>query len=1089
MKKFIALFLFLVLLSSLPLLSQEEARLLRFPAIHGNQLVFTHAGDLYTVSAAGGIARKLTSHDGYEMFARFSHDGRSIAFTGQYDGNTEVFVMPSVGGTPRRLTYTATLNRDDIADRMGPNNLTMCWKHDNNTVVFRSRMKSYNDFNGSLFTVTLDGALHKQIPVPRGGFCSFSPDDSKMAYNRIFREFRTWKRYRGGMTDDIWIYDFESKTVANITNNDAGDIIPMWSGDRVYFLSDRDTNKRMNLYVYDTATKRTRKLTDHDEFDIKFPSIGPEAIVYEYGGYIYRFDLKTETSEKVEIRLAQDQITSRDGLVSLENFVTNYEISPDGKRALFGARGDFFTVPVKYGVTRNLTATSGVHERNSKWSPDGKWIAFVSDLSGEDEIYIINQDGREEPVQVTNGARTYKYSIRWSPDSNKILWADRWQRIRYVDVDTGKITEVDRAKAWEIRDYAWSPDSEWISYNKPEEDQQTRVYLYSLLSGKSYPVTEGWYDSGDPSFSSDGRYLFFTSNRDYDPIYSRSEWNHAYRDMGRVYLLTLSKDVKSPLGPRSDEVDLSDDNGENGNSKDDDSKDGNSSDDVTVKVDFDDLADRIVGLPIEPSDYSNIVSIGDKVYYSRNGFTDEKAQLLMYDLEKRKETDLGTIDGYEISSDNKKMLVSQDGSYAIIDLPSSAISLEEKLDLSGLETHLVKMEEWRQIFQESWRQLREFFYDPNMHGVDWPSIRDKYAPLVEHVRHRNDLTYVAGEMVGELNVGHTYVGGGDRPHPERIQTGLLGAEIVKDPVSGYFRIKKILEGQSWDENLISPLDAIGVDAREGQYILAVDGVSTKALPNIYTSLVGKVGRQVTLSISDKPGGKDRREVTVIPIADESKLYYLDWVQENIRKVSEATDGKVGYLHIPDMGRAGLNEFVKYYYPQIRKKALIVDVRGNGGGNVSPMIIERLRREAVMINIARNTVPTTNPGSMIYGPLVCLADEFSASDGDIFTYRFKKHGLGKVIGKRTWGGVVGIRGSLPLVDGGSLHKPEFSRFDLEGKEWIMEGKGVEPDIYVDNDPAKEYAGIDQQLNKAVEVILEELKTEEKNIPEIPPYPKK
>ncbi len=1088
MKRTICFLFVLGIITSSPVFAREETRLLRFPAIHGDRIVFTFAGDLYTVGTGGGVARRLTGHEGFEMFARFSPDGKMIAFTGQYDGNTEVYVMPAEGGSPTRLTWTATLERDDVTDRMGPNNITMAWKHDNRTIVFRSRMRSFNDFNGSLFTVTLDGGLHEQIPVPRGGFCSFSPDDGTMAFNRIFREFRTWKRYRGGMADDIWIYDFETKSTRNITDNDASDIIPMWSGDRIYFLSDRGEAGRMNLYVYETGTEETRQLTDYRDFDVKFPSIGPEAIVYEYGGYIHRFDLAAETARKVPIRVAGDMLSGRDRLLPVEKYITNYEISPDGKRALFGARGDIFTVPAKHGAIRNLSGTSGVHERNPKWSPDGKRIAFVSDLTGEDEIYVMDQDGGSEPRQVTTGAGTYKYQVLWSPDSEKLLWSDRRHRLRYVDVETGEITEVDRADAWEIRDYAWSPDSRWIAYRRPEVRRMAKIFLYSLENGKRYPVTEELYESRSPSFDSEGRYLFFVSDRDFDPIYSWTEWNHAYRDMSRIYLVTLSKEAESPFRPRSDEV-LADDEEKGEKKERDDTDKGAKRDAVPLTVDPEGLAQRIVALPIDPSSYSAVTSVGERIYYRRDGAGDEKSRLLMYDLETQEETDLGQIDGYEISADHGKMLVSQEDSYAIIELPSEEVNIEEKLDLSDMKVRLDRSAEWNQIFHESWRQLREFFYAPNMHGVDWEAVRQKYEPLVAHVRHRSDLTYIMGEMIGELNTGHTYVGGGDRPMPERIATGLLGTELEKDPQSGFFRITRILEGQSWDEDLVSPLEAIGVNAGEGDYIVAVDGKPTSAMPNIYESLVDRAGKQVVLSLNGKPSLKGRRDVTVVPTDDVSKLYYYNRVQDNIDRVNEATDGEVGYVHIPDMGRYGLGEFVKYFYPQISKKALIVDVRGNGGGNVSPMIIERLRREAVMITIARNAEPVPNPSALIYGPMVCIADEFSASDGDIFTYRFKKHGLGKVVGKRTWGGVVGIRGSLPLMDGGELRKPEFSRFDLEGEEWIIEGKGVEPDILVDNDPAREFAGEDQQLEKAIEVILKELETKERKVPEPPPYPEK
>jgi len=672
----------------------------------------------------------------------------------------------------------------------------------------------------------------------------------------------------------------------------------------------------------------------------------------------------------------------------------------------------------------------------------------------------------------------------WSPDSKKLVWADRRQRIRYVDINTKKIVEVDQSPAWEIRNYNWSPDSKWITYSKPEKEMLSKIYLYSLESGKRHPITEGWYTSQEPAFSSDGKYLFFSSNRDYTPNFSWIESDFSYQDMNRIYLVTLTNDVASPFEPKNDEVAVSESKVKD--EKKQDNKDGKA---VSVKVDLDNIHNRIAGLPIQPSNYSQITSAGDKIYYTRNGSKDEKQRLLIYDLEKLEEKDLGEINGYEISANQKKMLVGQNGSYAIIDLPSAEIKIENKLDLSNMQVQLNKKAEWQQIFNECWRQMREFFYDPNMHGTDWPAVKAKYAPLVNHVNHRNDLTYIIGEMIGELNIGHAYTGGGDRPDVRKIQTGLLGAELVKDNKSGYFRIEKILDGQNWDKSLISPLQVIGVNARQGDYILSIDGTSTKPLKNIYEIMVNKAGRQVTLELNSTASESGKRKATVIPIADESRLYYYDWVQSNMDKVNRATNGKVGYIHIPDMGTGGLNEFAKQFYPQVRKKALIIDVRGNGGGFVSGMIIERLRREIAMITIARNTVPSTEPDEMIYGPMVCLADEFSASDGDIFPYRFKQYNLGKVIGKRTWGGVVGIRGSLPLLDGGQLYKPEFSRYNVEGTEWIMEGVGVEPDIFVDNDPAKEYAGEDQQLNRAIREILEELKTKEKTIPNPPPYPDK
>ncbi len=1078
----------LVSLAALPARAvEEEARLLRFPTIHGQNIVFCYAGDLYTVSAKGGVARRLTGHPGYEMFPHFSPDGKSIAFTGQYDGNTEIYVIPAEGGEPRRLTYTATLGRDDVSDRMGPNNIVLGWTPDGKRILFRSRMHSFNDFLGQLYTVPVEGGLAEPLPLPRGGFASYSPDGKKLAYNRVFREFRTWKRYRGGMADDVWIYDFATKKTVNITKNPAQDIMPMWHGERIYYLSDRDSHQRMNLFVTDLADRSTRQLTNFTEFDIKFPSLGDTALVFENGGWIYRFDLATEKYEKVSIRILEDRAAARSELTSVGKNVTNYEISPDGKRALFGARGDVFTVPVKDGQTHNLTNTPGVHERNAKWSPDGKLIAFVSDSSGEDEIWVVAPDGRSKPRQLTTGGDTYKYEIRWSPDSKKILWSDKKLRVQYVEVESKLVELIAQAKVWEIRDAAWSPDSQWVAYSQTEKQGMDRVYLYSLQPKKTYSVTDGWYASTHPTFSGDGKYLFFVSKRDFQPIYSETEWNHAYRDMARIYLVTLAKNTPSPFRVQNDEREAS-------QQRKPPTEEPKPADKKEVKpapktqVDTDGLSERILQLPVRPANYRHLTSVGSTVYYIRTGSKDSKPAFQMYDLASRKETALGSVSGYEISADGKKMIVSQDGKHGIIDLPKGAVNLGDSLNLSGMEMHLDHHREWQQIFDECWRQMRDFFYDPNMHGVDWKAMRTKYAPLVPHVSHRADLTYVIGEMISELNVGHAYVGGGEMAHPQRIPTGLLGAKLSRTP-SGHFRIEKILRGQSWDAKLRSPLAELGLNVKDGDYLLAIDGKPVEKMKTPYEALVNKAGKQVVLKINSEPKEKGSREIVVVPIENEGDLFYHEWVAENVRKVSEATKDKVGYLHIPDMQVKGLNQFNRYFYPQTHKKALIIDVRGNGGGNVSPMLIERLRREIAMIDIARNSVPDTDPGAMLYGPKVCLLNEFSASDGDLFPYRFRQHKLGKLIGKRSWGGVVGIRGTLPLLDGGFLNRPEFSRYGLDGKTWIIEGVGVPPDIEVDNDPAREFAGIDDQLDRAIQEILNELKTQEKNLPSPPPTPKK
>jgi tricorn protease len=1076
--------------------ASDETRLLRFPATNGKQVVFSYADQLYTVGLDGGIARRLTNTPGYAVFPRFSPDGSQLAFTAQYDGNTEVYLMPADGGTPKRLTYTATLSRDDLGDRMGPNNIVMAWKNMTPDVLFRSRMISFNSFNGQLFSVGTDGDVPKQLPVPRGGFMSFSPDDTKMAYNRVFREFRTWKAYRGGMADDIWIYDFKSGAVEDITNNTAQDVIPMWApNNRIYFLSDRlaDGAKRLNLYSYDLATKATVQHTHFKDFDIKFCSLGGGVIVFEEAGYIWSFDLKAAVAKRIPIVVKDDFVTARTERINVAKFIESVNLAPDGKRAVVNARGDTFTVPAKDGAIRNLSRKAGVHERDAVWSPDGKWIAYDSDKTGENELYVRPQDGTGDPEQLTKGADTYYYDPKWSPDSKKLLWADRLQRLRILTVDTKAITLVDTATAFEIRQYAWSPDSKWVTWSRPEDESLPKVWLFSLESEKKFEVTDGWYEASSPAFSDDGKFLLFASGRDFKPTVSDIELDHVYRNLERVYLVALSKDTDSPFKPKSDEVEIAaapkaDDKG--AASKDvKDAKKDDAPKAVVVNVDEDGIKDRVIGLPIAASNYGDIHSVGDKVYYIHDdgdGLGGPGTQTLyLYNLKDQKETELGTVTDYDISADGKKMLVAVDKDYSIIDLPTAKLDLKEKLKFDGLEMTLDRHAEWVQIYEESWRQMRDFFFSPTMNGVDWPAMKAKYGALVPYAQTRYDVTYLIGELVGELHSGHTYVGGGDAPKAPRVPMGLLGAQLSRDAQSRAYRIDRIIRGENWDATERSPLTEIGVNVSEGDYILAVDGKPVRDLANIYSALIGTPGKQVVLKVNSKPVDEGARSVTVVPIADEAPLYYRTWVNHNTDYVTQKTNGEVGYIHIPDMGFEGLDEFAKHFYPQLRKKALIIDDRGNGGGFVSPMVIERLARELVMWGKARNGTPTSNPNDMVVGPKVVLMDEFSASDGDIFPYRFKMDGLGKLIGKRSWGGVVGIRGTLPIVDGGFINKPEFASYSRDGKDWPVEGHGVDPDIVVDNDPAKEFAGTDQQLDRAVEEILAELKAAGKTIPPPPP----
>ena len=1087
--------------------ADDTTRLLRFPATNDQAITFSYGGQLYTVAADGGTARRLTDAPGYAIFPRYSSDGAQLAFTAQYDGNTEVYVMPASGGSPKRLTTSATLDRDDLADRMGPNNIVFGWRHTTAEVVFRSRWHSFNPFIGQLYTVGLEGDVPTQLPVPRGGFVSYSPDDTKIAYNRVFREFRTWKQYRGGMADDIWIFDLKSGALENITDNPAQDLFPMWaSNGKIYFVSER--TPRANLFSYDLATKQTKQLTQFTDFDVKFPSLGGKTIVFEQAGQIWKFDLATEKSSAVPITIREDFAATRPALTNVAKSLASVSPSPDGQRVTVVARGDVFTVPAKDGPTRNLTQTQGVHERSARWSPDGKWIAYLSDATGEFELYVRPQDGKGAAIQLTSNNDTYPFALDWSPDSKKILWADRKQRLRFIDVATKAITTVAENPDAPIQQYSWAPDSQWVTYVKQERGTLAKIMLYGLAAQQTLAVTDGSYDSSRPNFSDDGKWLLFASSRDYRPIYSDTEWNHAYLDMERIYLVALAKDTASPFAPKSDEVAIA---------KDEEKKPTDEKSDapkstpkkpaaVVVKVDADGLSSRVLGLPIAPSNYGSITMVGEKIYYRRapggpsggggggegfGGGAATKPVVALYDLKTKKETELGNFEGFEITANGKKMLIRSGRDFSLIDLPSAKVELkpDAKLDFSGLEVRLDRNAEWTQIFNESWRQMRDFFYAPNMHGVDWPAQRTKYAALLPSVSTRNDLTYLIGEMISELHIGHAYVGGGDRIEASRIKTGLLGAEIFRDAASRAYRINKILPGENWQTKTRSPLTELGVNVRAGEYILAVNGQSVRDLANLYTALIGTVGKQVVLRVNAQPTDEGARDVTVIPIADEAPLYYEQFVAQNMAYVAQKTGGKIGYLHIPDMGPEGLNEFVRRFYPQLNKQGLIIDVRGNGGGNVSPMIIERLQRELTMINIRRNGTPSTNPAQMLLGPQVTLLNEYSASDGDLFPYRFREKGLGKLIGKRSWGGVVGISGSLPFTDGGDLRKPEFAPYAKDGKSWIIEGHGVDPDIVVDNDPAREFRGEDQQLDKGIEVILEELKTKGRTLPPPPAWPNK
>ena len=1063
--------------------SSDEARLLRFPATNGTDIVFSYAGDLFTAPLAGGEAKRLTSHIGYEMFARYSPDGKTIAFTGEYDGNREVYVIPAKGGEPVRLTYTSTNSRDDLGDRMGPNNIVMSWTPDGKYIVYRNR--TGDGFPGKLWKVSVNGGMPEELPLPEGGFCSYSPDGKKLAYNRVMREFRTWKYYRGGMADEVWVYD--GKSVEKITDNPAQDIFPMWIGNEIYFASDRDMN--MNIFVYNTATKATTKVTDFSDFDVKFPSTNGKIVVFEKGGFLYKLDPATKKAEQIHITLASDVVYSRPELKKVTG--RGFSVSPDGKRAAVVARGEVFDVPVGKGITRNITQTPGANERAATWSPDGKYIAYISDSTGENEVYLY-EASTGTTVQATKDNDTYISNLMWAPDSKHIYYTDRKNRLVEVDPAAKSKKVVYSSPEGGLYSVSFSPDSKWIAYTKSASNEMGIVYVQNLATGKAYPVTEKWYSSGSPMFSSDGKYLVFTSERDLTPIYSRIEWNYAYSSMTGTYMAMLAKDTPSPLLPTDSETVPAKEEEKAGPSAGPSTGSTGSPTARTAgagkapeakvpetKIDPDGLIDRVVKLPVSGRVF---FCDGKKVWFTggagapaggaRGGFGGG-AGVKTYDFASGKTEDCtdGMI-SYRLG--DKKAILSSRGKSTVVNFPSPKVGGGEEIDADNMYATVDYSQEWPQIYSEVWRAFRDGYYVENMHGRDWKGVKAKYEPLLPYVRTRLDLNYLLGAMIAELASGHAYVNPGPYPKPDRIPMGLLGAKVSKD--KGYFRIDHIYSGATYRPELRSPLTEPGMDIAEGDYITAINGKSLKDVDNIYKCLIGKADKLIELTVNKK-AAEGGRKVVVRPIDNEYPLEHYEWIQKNIKTVEEKSGGKVGYIYIPDMGAEGLNEFARYWYPQLDKEALIIDDRENGGGNVSPMIIERLQRVVYRMNAGRSSNRvSTIPDGVHFGPKVLLINKYSASDGDLFPWGFKANKLGTVIGTRTWGGIVGIGGSLPYMDGTDVRVPGSTSFDPNTGEWIIENYGVDPDILLDNDPIKEYAGTDQQLLKAIEVALEQIKTQ-------------
>ena len=1070
-----------------------QTKLLRFPDIQGDRIVFVHAGDIWTVSDQGGRATRLTAHPGLELFPKFDPTGQWIAFTGQYDGDEQVYGIPAEGGEPRQLTYYPA--RGPLAPRWGYDHHVYGWTPDGERVLFRSTRDYWKAGSGKLYTVSMEGGLPTALPIPESGAGAISPDGKRVAYSPLFRDFRTWKRYQGGWAQDLYLFDLDSNRAEQITDHIRTDRDPMWVGDDVYFVSDRDGV--LNLYRYDTGTKKTQRVTSEKTWDVRWPaSDSTGRIVYELNGELSVYDVATGKSRQVSIEVPSDGVARRPRRVSADGNIEGYALSPQGRRAVFSARGDIFTVPAEKGPTRNLTKSSDAHDRLPAWSPDGRKIAFVSDQSGEEQVYVVDQTGGV-PERLTEGVRGRLYRLAWSPDSKRIAFSDKEGKAYVLEVESRAVQEIADESRGRIDDYRWSPQGGYLAFTVSVASRMNSVFIWESATGKLHQVGGSRFNEYNPAWDPKGEYLYFLSDREYSPLISTTEWNFATNRQTGIFALGLRKDTEHPFPPESDEAEVSEDedseeDAEKESEGDETDEESDAKSEDPIQIDFEGLAGRVARVPVAADNYSRLATIENSLlvvrdpafYYGRA--SDVKAELKIFDIEERELKTVTEAGAYALSGDGKKLLVRQGRTFKLFDAKPAAKD-PKTLSTAGMELDLVPAEEWATIFDEVWRRYRDFFYVENMHGYDWDAIRNRYRPWLAHVRHRSDLNYVIGEMIAELNVGHAYISGGDYELPERPDVALMGADLELDADTGLYRVAKILQGQNEESEYRAPLTEIGVDAREGDYLLAIDGEEIRAGANPYRLLRYKASRPVELLLNDRPVTDGARKVVYRPVSDESSLRYLAWVEGNARAVAEATDGKVGYLHIPDMSSDGISEFIKWYYPQMRKDGLVVDVRSNGGGNVSQMLIERLSRKLLGTRFARTIDDfRTYPNEVFLGHLVCLLNENSASDGDIFAARFKQAGLGTLIGKRSWGGVIGITSHGPLMDGGDIRVPQFATNDLEGN-WIIEGHGVDPDIVVENDPESLIAGRDPQLERGIEEILRLIREDPPRRPTRPPDP--
>ncbi|MGK9368633.1 S41 family peptidase [Melioribacter sp. Ez-97] len=1083
MKK-ITLTLFLMCVFSIAAFAQVDARMFQNPDVSENQIVFSYGDDLWIVDKNGGTAHKLTSPKGMEMFPRFSPDGKAIAFMANYFGNIDIFIIPSTGGAPERIT------NHGYTDRL------IDWYPDGKSLIFASMMNSGRERFNQFFKVSKEGGLPQQLPVPYGEMASVSPDGKKIAYTPRTRAFRTWKRYRGGMNADIWIFDLEKKTAELIIEGDSNDEFPMWRGDKIYFLSDRGSEKRFNIWQYDIPTKALKQITKFKDFDIHFPALGQDEIVFEAGGAIYLLNLNDESTREVKIKVVTDNITLLPKEENVSKYLSNGDIAPDGNRVLLEARGEIFSAPVKEGVTYNLSNSSASAERYPAWSPDGKYAAYWSDINGEYNLALYDFENPGKTKILTDFKDGYRYNIYWSPDGKKLAFIDKAMQIYIYNIDKDKTIKVDKCNylyqgGLDNFKLNWSPDGKWLAYAKDLTNRSSALFLFNLESEETRQLTSGFYSDFNPVFDPEGKYLFFMTNRELNPIYSDLDNTWIYSNTTKLAVAALSKDTKSLMAAKNDttaikkeEKDKNDK--EKDDKKKDDKKDEKSKD---VKIDLADFENRVELLPVEAGNFSKIAAVKGKLIFHRfpnTGSSSKNKPLKYLDLESMKEKDIvDDADDFKISADGNKILVVKDRGIYVIDAKENQ-KLSDRVSTDNLVMNINPKEEWKQIFNEVWRFERDFFYDPNMHGVDWEMMKERYGKLIDNCVTRGDVNYVIGELISELNASHTYRGGGDMEYPESKDVGYLGVDWTVD--NGRFKIKKIIEGAPWDAEIRSPLSLPSLKVNEGDYILAVNGVELDTKKAPWEAFTGLANKTVELTVNDKPTFEGSRKIYVKTLSAENRLRHLAWIESNRKYVDKKTNGKVGYIYVPNTGIEGQTELVRQFMAQFDKDGLIIDERFNSGGQIPDRFIELLNRKPLAYWAVRDGKNWKWPPIAHFGPKVMLINGWSGSGGDAFPDYFRKAGLGPLVGTRTWGGLIGITGAPRLIDGGIVTVPTFRMYDPDGK-WFREGHGVDPDYEVIDDPALLSKGIDPQLDKAIEVIMDLIKKNPDKFPKQPPYEKR